>query len=193
MRIFLAVAAGGTPPRPAGPADMHPTEDTGAASLFETACHRDGVFQKMLDFRSRELGASIAERVSRLAEPKESAIYLFAVALDHSSGGVELGMETARKLKQFARRWKDSELVPAQYKRILGEGEAHFSGKVTEFGRLAAALLRQIKAAERQRLARIYDIQEFRAMWKKNQSRQAAIARDESHLARKLKICSGRC
>ena len=202
VRVFLLVAEGGMPPEPETEAVWAPYDkdmmtlkrfrkDDGG--FFDAACHRDGAFQRMVDFRSPELCARIAERISGLAEPKESAIYLFSVALDHSSEGVELGIETVKKLEQFARRWKDAQLPSAQYKRTLDEGGAHFSGKAAEFERLASALLRQMKAAEKQRVARIYDMQEFRAKWKNNRVREAEITRDGAHFARRLRICSGRC
>jgi hypothetical protein len=204
VRIFLAAAKGGTPPEPKrwleGAIDFkeggnitvfHLSEDDGG--LFDACADRDAVFQKMLDFRSAELCDSIATRISGLAELRESAVYLFSVALDQSSSGVGLEIDTTMKLAKFARRWADGAIPSPGCRRTIDEGNAHFSGKLEEFERALSALLRQMKAAERQRLARICNMQEFRARWKENRLRQAAIARQDPHFARKLKICSGRC
>lgn len=193
VRIFLAAAQGGTPPRPVEPRGGYSVEDTNSVALFETASHRDAVFQKMLDFRSPELCACIAERISGLAELRESAAYLFSVALDQSSSGLELDICSIVKLAKFARRWREEEIPSPGYKRALEEGNAHFSERLLQFERAISAFLRQIREAQRQRLARVYDLQEFRARWKENRSREAAIARDDSHLTRRLRIYAGRC
>ncbi len=193
VRIFLAVAKGESFPKPKEPEGGHTGEDCGTLALFDAACHRDAVFQKMLDFRSIELCESIAARLSSLDGFRESAAYLFSVALDHSSSGLELGMESVVALARFSRRWKDEEIPSPRYKRTLDEGSEHFSRKIYTYERFVSALLTQARIMERQRFARIYDMQEFRARWKEQKMRQAAIARNDSHLSRRLRIYAGRC
>lgn len=196
VRIFLEAASGGNPPRPHDKAEEEPwphkpklEEDGG---FFDAACHRDAVFQKMLDFRSVELCESIAARISRLSGLRESAIYLFAVALEHSSSGLEMSMGSIMALAKFCRRWV-GELPPGHFRRTFDEGRAHFSEKTRQSEQVISAFIRQMEKAQVMRIARVYDMQQFRARWRENRAREAAMARDGPHLAKRLRICTGRC